>query len=159
MINDIRYGFIRQGFAKRGVGSGDYVDFRFLDTTTAETRTTITSIPVNNIVDNLSWTKGKHTLQFGGNWRLIHQNHASDQDSFNSASTNPYWLGGNPPDPTDIGNPEVNGGFGNSYEIAYANLVGTVPPLTNIYQLQAHQRLGADRFSRMDRSQPPFQIQ
>ena len=42
LINDIRYGFIRQGFAKRGVGSGDYVDFRFLDTTTAETRTTIT---------------------------------------------------------------------------------------------------------------------
>jgi hypothetical protein len=133
LINDIRYGFIRQGFAKRGVGSGDYVDFRFLDTTTAETRTTITSIPVNNIVDNLSWAKGKHTLQFGGNWRLIHQNHASDQVSFNNASTNPYWLGGNPPDPTDIGNPEVNGGFGNSYEIAFANLVGTVPSLTNIY--------------------------
>ena len=40
--------------------SGDYVDFRFLSTTTAETRTIITSVPVNNIVDNLSWTKGKH---------------------------------------------------------------------------------------------------
>lgn len=133
LINDIRYGFVRQGFAKRGVGSGDYVDFRFLDDATAETRTTITSIPVNNVVDNLSWTKGKHTLEFGGNWRLIHQNHNSDQVSYNNASTNPYWLGGNPPDPTDIGDPEVNGGFGNSYEIAFANLVGTVPSLTNVY--------------------------
>ena len=55
--------------------TGDYVDFRFMSTATAETRTTITSVPVNNIVDNLSWTKGKHSLQFGGNWRLVHQNH------------------------------------------------------------------------------------
>jgi hypothetical protein len=126
LINDIRYGYTRQGFSTRGVGSGDYVDFRFLDTPTAETRTTITDIPVNNIVDNLSWTKGKHTLQFGGNWRLVHQNYSSDQNSFNSATTNPYWLGGNPPAPANLG-----GGFENSYVIAYASLVGTVPQITD----------------------------
>jgi hypothetical protein len=126
LINDIRYGYTRQGFSTRGVGSGDYVDFRFLDTPTAETRTTITDIPVNNIIDNLSWTKGKHTLQFGGNWRLVHQNYSSDQNSFNSATTNPYWLGGNPPAPANLG-----GGFENSYVIAYASLVGTVPQITD----------------------------
>jgi hypothetical protein len=62
MVNDIRYGYIRQGFGNSGVGSGDYVDFRFLDTATAETRDTIISVPVNNMVDNLSWSKGKHTI-------------------------------------------------------------------------------------------------
>lgn len=79
LINDIRYGYVRQGVSDRGVGSGDYVDFRFMATATAETRTAITSVPVNNIVDNLSWTKGKHSLGFGGNWRLVHQNHLSDE--------------------------------------------------------------------------------
>jgi Carboxypeptidase regulatory-like domain len=128
LINDLRYGYIRQGVSSRGVGTGDYVDFRFLSTPTAETRTTITSVPVNNIVDNLSWTKGRHTFQFGGNWRLVHQNHVSDQTTWQGASTNPYWLGGNAP-----GQSAVGGGFANSYEIAFANLVGTVPSLTNSY--------------------------
>jgi Carboxypeptidase regulatory-like domain len=128
IINDLRYGFIRQGFGSIGVGNQDYVDFRFLSTTSAETRTTITSVPVNNIIDNLTWTKGKHTLQFGENWRLIHQNHSSDATTWQGATTNPYWLGGNAP-----GEDSVSSGFSNSYEIAFANLVGTVPSLTNSY--------------------------
>ena len=132
LVNDARYGFVRQGYGSSGLGQGDYVDFRFLDTATAETRSTIISVPVNNIIDNLTWSKGKHTLQFGGNWRLIHQNQSTDANSFNGASSNPYWLGGTPPDPAAaLGLPGVSTGFSNSYEIAYANLVGTVPSLTN----------------------------
>ena len=134
IVNDIRYGYVRQGLGNSGAGKGDYVDFRFMSTPTAETRSTITSIPVNNVVDNLSWSKGKHSLQFGVNWRLIHQNHSSDAISFNGASTNPYWMGGTIPQPdTTIGAPAVGGGFGNSYQIALANLLGTVPSMTNNY--------------------------
>ncbi|MGB6192933.1 MAG: carboxypeptidase regulatory-like domain-containing protein, partial [Terracidiphilus sp.] len=134
LINDIRYGYVRQGVSDRGVGTGDYVDFRFMSTATAETRTTVTSVPTNNIVDNLSWTKGSHTLQFGGNWRLVHQNRNSDSTTWQGASSNPYWLGGDAPSPTDEdGNSLVPSGFGNSYEIAFANLVGTIPSLTNSY--------------------------
>lgn len=136
LVNDIRYGYIRQGNSNRGVGQGDYVDFRFLDHLTAETRTTIQSAPVNNIVDNLSWVKGKHNLQFGGNWRLVDQNRSSDGISYNNASSNPYWLGGNPPDPSTIGALPVDNGFTNSYLIAYANLVGTIPSVTNNYNYQ-----------------------
>ena len=128
IINDLRYGYVRQGFSNRGVGQGDYVDFRFLATATAETRTSINSVPVNNIVDNLSWTKGKHTFQFGANWRLVHQNFNTDENSFNSGSTNPYWLGGAVPSPSNLG-----GGFENSYGIAYANLVGVIPSVTDVY--------------------------
>jgi hypothetical protein len=133
LINDVRYGYIRQGFGDVGVGSGDYVDFRFLSTTTAETRTTITSVPVNNIVDNLNWTKGKHSIQVGANWRLIHQNHDSDNTTWQGASSNPYWLGGSTP-----GSGPVASGFDNSYEIAFANLVGTIPSLTNSYNYKVN---------------------
>jgi hypothetical protein len=131
MVNDIRFGYIRQGFGNSGIGKGDYVDFRFLSTPTAETRSTITSVPVNNIVDNFSWTKGKHSIGIGGNWRLIHQNNSTNANSFDAGNTNPYWLGGLAPSPADLGQ-----GFGNSYLIAYANLVGVVPSVTDQYNYQ-----------------------
>ena len=136
LVNDLRYGYIRQGYGNRGPGTGDYVDFRFITPLTSESRTTVLSVPVNNIVDNLSWNKGKHTVEFGGNWRLIHQNRNSDETSFNSASSNPYWLGGSPPDPSTMGGLPVDNGFSNSYGIAYANLVGTVPSVTTVENYQ-----------------------
>ncbi len=132
VINDVRYGYIRQGYSNRGPGTGDYVDFRFLTTLTSENRSTVVSVPVNNIVDNLSWSKGKHSLQFGGNWRLVHHNRGSDSISYNSATSNPYWLGGSPPDPSTVGGLPVDDGFTNSYAIAYANLVGTIPQVTTV---------------------------
>jgi hypothetical protein len=126
IVNDIRYGYIRQGGSSAGVGKGDYVTFRFLDTPTSQSRSTISSVPVNNLVDNLSWTKGSHSLQFGVNWRLVHQNHSTDSNSYSSASTNPYWLSGDAP-----GADAADGGFLNSYDIAFANMVGTVPSRTD----------------------------
>jgi len=100
---------------------------------TAETRSIINSVPVNNIVDNLNITTGKHDIEIGANWRLIHQNRNSDEDSYNEANSNPYWLGDiGAPDPTlTNGSAEpVDGGFANSYLIAYANLVGTIPSVS-----------------------------
>ncbi len=133
IVNDVRYGYVRQGYGDSGVGQGDYVDFRFLDTTTAETRSTIISVPVNNIVDNLNWARGKHTIEIGGNWRLVHQNRNSNLNSYNSASSNPYWLTGSAPDPSTLGGDPVDSGFTNSYNIAYANLVGTIPDVSDVY--------------------------
>jgi Carboxypeptidase regulatory-like domain len=133
IVNDVRVGYIRQGNSTGGLGTADYVDYRFMSTPTAETRSLIQSVPVTNIVDNFSWTRGKHTFQVGANWRLIHQNRESNANSFSGASTNPYWLGGSPPNPTSLGGnqPPVDAGFTNSYVIAYGNLVGAVPSVTD----------------------------
>ncbi len=142
LVNDLRYGYIRQGFSNRGVGKGDYVDFRFMTSLTAETRSTIVNVPVHNITDTFSWTKGNHNLQAGANWRLILNNRLVDTDSYNSATTNPYWLGGSPPDPTLVGAPAVDGGFSNSYLIAFANLIGTVSQANNVYNYKVNQGAG-----------------
>jgi hypothetical protein len=135
LVNDIRYGYVRAGTGDTGVGKGDYVDFRFLSTATAETRDTITSVPVNNIIDNFNITRGRNNIEIGVNWRLIYQNRATNASSFNSASSNPYWLKGNAPNPQSLGGnvPPLDGGFQNSYNIAYANLVGTIPSVTDVY--------------------------
>ena len=115
IVNDVRYGYIRQGYSNRGTGQGDYTTFRFINDSSTDpyyiTRTSIVNVPVNNIVDNLTWTKGAHTLGFGGNWRLIHNNRGTDANSYNSATTNPYWYSGNPPDPSTLGGQPVSGGL------------------------------------------------
>jgi hypothetical protein len=141
IVNDLRYGFIRQGYSTHGVGSGtgDWVVFRFLDQPVSHARTTLVSVPVNNITDTFTWTKGKHTIALGGNWRGIQNNRATDANSYSGASSNPYWLSNSPNDPCVLDNscgttgPKVNGDFGNSYQIAYATLVGTVPETTQQY--------------------------
>jgi hypothetical protein len=136
LVNDVRYGFIRQGYGNRGAAQGDYVDFRFINDSGTDpyyiTRSNITSVPVNNLVDNLTWSKGKHTFGFGGNWRLVHNNHNSDANSYNNASTNPYWYAGGAPDPSSIGLPAVSDGFANSYLIDFGNLLGGIPEATTV---------------------------
>lgn len=130
IVNDLRYGFIRQGYSTRGIGSGtgDWVEFRFIDQPRSHAHTTVVNVPVQNIADNLTWNKGTHTLSFGGNWRGIQNNRNSDANSYSGASTNPYWLSNFPNAPADLG-----GGFANSYQVAYGTLMGTVPETTQQY--------------------------
>jgi len=125
IVNDVRYAYIRQAYASAGVGKGDYVDIRFLSTPTAETRSSIVSVPVNTIDDNLSWIKGNHTIGLGGNWRGITANSANDFNSYNGANTNPSYLSSKfSPDPTTLGLPAVDPGFETSFDQAYATILG-----------------------------------
>ena len=138
MVNDLRYGYVRQGNANRGIGQGDYVTFRFMDQAASQTRSTIVNVPVHNIVDTFSWTKGQHSLSFGVNYRLIFNNRSSDASSFNNASTNEYWIAGggdiagtgNSFDPAAFNLPAVDDGFSNSYNIAIAALSGIIPSIS-----------------------------
>ncbi|HTB98700.1 MAG TPA: carboxypeptidase-like regulatory domain-containing protein [Terracidiphilus sp.] len=145
MVNDLRYGFIREGNSNRGIGQGDYVQFRFLSQPVAETRTTLVNIPVHNVVDNLSLTKGRHSIQLGGNWRLINNNRGTDQNSYNASTTNPYWYDGYPPTPDMIGLAPIDTGFQNSYQIDYGNLVGGIPEAETFfnYNLVNHGTSGS----------------
>jgi hypothetical protein len=129
IVNDLRYAYIRQGYSSAGIGKGDYVVVRFLQQPTAQTRSSIVSVPVNTIDDTLSWSKGTHTISAGGNWRLIQNNTSNNTNSFNGANTNPSYLSGKEePDPTTLpeGYPAVAPGYATSFNYAYATLVGDV---------------------------------
>lgn len=127
LVNDLRYAYIRQGYGSKGVGQGDYVVIRFISQPTAQTRSSIVNIPVNTIDDNLSLIKGKHTISLGGNWRGIQNNTANDENSYNGANTNPSYLSAKfAPDPTTLGLPPVDPGYGTSFDYAYAMIVGLV---------------------------------
>jgi hypothetical protein len=133
MVNDLRYGYVRQGTGESGQGHGDYVDFRSLSSPTAETRSSVNIVPVNNIIDNFSILKGKHNIEFGANWRLVHQNRTSDANSYSSATTNPFWLKNVLPDPASLGGGVPTYSDTDSYWFAYAELVGSVPQATDVF--------------------------
>ena len=132
IVNDIRYGYTRQGLAQAGVGTGVYTDIRFIASPTAETRSTIRSVPVNSILDTLNYTRGNHSIQVGGTWRLIHNNTQTNANSFNSGNTNPLGLSSKGlPDPSTLpGYTPVSASFSTPYLEAYANLVGTTPVIS-----------------------------
>ena len=156
LINNGRYGYVRQGVSSRGIGQGSYVNFdsSTIANLTAETRTSIVTVPVHNFVDDLTWTHSTHTLQFGANDRLVHNQLSSDALSFDSAATIGFDISGSGYagtgqsfDPAAFGLPAVNGqtlpdgtiyrpdkaSFTTSYNSAVANLAGIISQVTNQY--------------------------
>ena len=146
LINSFRYGFTRQGYADRGIGQGEYANFYQISPLNAETRTTVTDVPVHNVIDDLTWTRGRHTIQGGANFRRINNHSLSDAQSYASALTNSEALvnagiagTGQSLDPAAfplLKLPAVAGIFTNSYNYAAANLVGLLDEVTSQYNYQ-----------------------
>jgi hypothetical protein len=147
LVNDLRYEYVRQGNGNIGIGNGNFADFSnagagLVGPITAETSSIIQWVPVNNIVDNLNWTKGKHDIQAGFNWRLIHQNRLSNQNSFNNVTNSYDWYSTPAPSPSSstksggLGLDRVDPGFTTSYDQAYLDLVGSMGEVTNVINYQ-----------------------
>ncbi len=142
LVNNARYGYARQGYSDRGIGQGSYVNFGggSLSNLTAETRSSIVTVPVHNFIDDVTWSKGAHSFQFGANYRLVHSGLSSDALSYDSASMTGYDVTGSgfagtrqSFDPAAFGLPAVDGSFANSYNLATADLAGIVSQVTNQY--------------------------
>jgi hypothetical protein len=149
-INNLRYGYVRQGIGDTGLGVTDFNYFRGMDYPQGGgfTPTTLTNVPVHNIVDDVSWTKGKHTIQFGGNLRIITDNRNGNQSNYSNALTNVYWLDnagiadtGSSLDPSSAvdpvtGNPLyplVDSSFTTNYDFATAALAGLLTETNKLY--------------------------
>jgi hypothetical protein len=151
VINSFHYGLTRQSQDNLGIENGPIVTFRGIDdlhpgvsTTSPETSaTTKFHVPVHNWVDDVTWTHGKHTLQFGTNIRYISNVRASDIANFNFASTNPVFLAGTPAgsggslDPGAFGLPTVDPNNSQVYDNAIVNLVGVISEVTGQYNRTA----------------------
>lgn len=136
LVNDFRYGYIRQGYSQAGTGCGAYVQFfRTLSKPTAETCSTIVHVPVQNFIDNVSWTHGNHTISFGGDLRLITNYSSSDATSYGFADGNIQWLNtggsiagtGGSLDPGAFGQPPVDSGDSTTYSEEVAMMAGVIP--------------------------------
>jgi Carboxypeptidase regulatory-like domain len=84
LINTLTYGYTRQGLEYSGT-SGDALVLAPLDTlTNFAARANGRILPTNNIVDTLTWTKGKHTISTGLNFRVMTNNKFTYSQSYPS---------------------------------------------------------------------------
>lgn len=133
LVNSFRYSFVRQGTGDEGATHGGAVIiFRGLDGPTAlGARSSLVNVPVHNFSNDTSWTKGKHTFQFGTNIRFVTNNRLSDGSNFSSAVTNAFWNNfaatantGSTLDPGAFGFPAVNPTFNQNYDFAVTAVAG-----------------------------------
>lgn len=89
LVNNFTYGLTREAFTNGGDSSQNSVIFRFIYQPVAFSRGTSRTTPVHNFVDDLSWSKGTHALQFGTNFRFISNNRTSFGTSYDNATFNP----------------------------------------------------------------------
>lgn len=91
MVNNFRYGLTRQAFSTTGDSTGPSISFRFVFSPLAYSRSLNRITPTQNITDDFTWVKGNHSLQFGGNVRIIRNERLDYGSAYDSAVTNPSF--------------------------------------------------------------------
>jgi len=141
LINNFRYGLIRQGLGDSGPNPFSNIEFWNMTDQVSFARTVNVNVPVNQFVDDVTWTRGQHTLQFGANWRIVNNNRFSSEQNFFSGQVHPDWLyeggisfTGQDLDPAN--NPALaamDPNFEYSYDAAIANVTGIIGSIEAIY--------------------------
>ncbi len=93
LINTFSYGLTRYGVAQSGT-LGTSIGFQSLANLVNFTRPRQQLIPTHNVADDLNWTKGKHTITTGINFRFITNSLSTYSNSFASYSYSRNTLGG-----------------------------------------------------------------
>ena len=131
LVNNFHYGYIREGIETLGLQTKPFVEFSGLSSLDAFTPTDAQDVPAHNVVDDISWVKGNHLLQFGGNLHFITNNSTSNGNSFDQVNT--YYLWVRPPglagsgaslDPAAFGFPAVDAQARSTYDEAATALTG-----------------------------------
>jgi hypothetical protein len=135
LVNSFRYGFVRESVGDIGDSNQQYIILRGI--TQGVTRTSAFQRPIHTFADDLSWTHGRHTLQFGGSLTFIRNPRNNTLNSFSDGAANASWLDvsgmlvkcgakGSPFCPSNNGLPAGAGSFANSYDFPMMALLGMV---------------------------------
>ncbi len=131
LVNVFHAGFTRLGLEQAGssaLANSHIVSFRTFDDLIPAVRSLTRFTPVWNVVDDLAWIKGTHSMQFGTNVRWIRNERVNLATSFSSALVNKAWLQSNSP----IRPPLL---ADTSTDHAMAALLGLVTQVTARYNL------------------------
>ncbi|MBV9780673.1 MAG: TonB-dependent receptor [Acidobacteriaceae bacterium] len=134
LLNDFRWGFVRQAGENEGASLNPAVLLDGIDSIVPFTRSTSFAVPTHQFTDSLNWTRTNHTLEFGTALLLIRNDHTSYLNSFSDVGTNAVYLntGGiantsSPLDPANNGYPAVDSNFGPNYDSAATIVMGIFP--------------------------------
>jgi hypothetical protein len=148
IVNNFRYGYVRESVGQVGNSNQQWIELRGLNDSAqpnAITRSNQFQRPINTFSDDISWSRGRHTFQFGGVIGLVRDATANYGTSYSDGVVNSAWLdtGGitttpnSPLNPTFVGLPAVNGNtFGLNYDFAIANALGFVSEVDALYNYE-----------------------
>ncbi|MCS6885473.1 MAG: TonB-dependent receptor [Acidobacteriota bacterium] len=94
LVNSFRYGLTRDAFTIPGDSNQNRFNIRDVYQPFRYSRTFTRVTPVQNFVNDVTWIKGTHTVQFGGNIRLINTRTSRSAFSFDDAIINRSWYEG-----------------------------------------------------------------
>jgi hypothetical protein len=94
LVNRFTYGYTREAFTQQGDSSENAISFRFIFSPLAFSRNVTRITPVQTIADDVSWVRGNHTFQFGGNIRIVRNNRIGFSNAFDNAIANPSFYSG-----------------------------------------------------------------
>ncbi|HKW66730.1 MAG TPA: carboxypeptidase-like regulatory domain-containing protein [Terriglobales bacterium] len=137
-VNNFRWGFTRQSYGVLGNSNQQWNTFIGLDQGFAYSHNF--QVPVHNLVDDLSWTKGTHSLQFGATVGMARDPRVSYLHSNNFTLGTSSWMSptgladsASPLDPTNGGFPEVDLSFKSGYDRPMIGLLGMVSDFVGQY--------------------------
>src|SRR5579863_623288 len=82
IVNTVRYGLTRIGVAQSGTVGASFFVRSFTDVQDFGARPLARAVPVHEINNDLSWTRGRHTFQFGGSMYFVRNTNTNDTNSF-----------------------------------------------------------------------------
>lgn len=123
MVSTFRYGYTRSGHENTGIENAPYVSFRGLSTLNATTTGLARIIPVHQFGEDLSWTKGRHDVRFGGVARIIRNNATNFSGVYPDGSITYSYLAGTG---ASLKPADLSSSFSTSYRAAAVNLLGPV---------------------------------
>ncbi|HWZ51453.1 MAG TPA: carboxypeptidase-like regulatory domain-containing protein [Granulicella sp.] len=140
LINNARYGYIREGTTVRGATNQPYVTFSALTNLTSTNTSSILLVPTHDFIDDLTFITGRHTIQVGVNDRLIFNNRQADNTlySVGNVTSNDLTVGaiaGEPGslDADNFGYPQIGSKFKSNYNTAIADVTGLLTHATAYY--------------------------
>ena len=85
LVSNFHYGLTRQGVQTTGIQTAAAAHLRDITDRNRLTQGLTRIIPVHTISDDLSWTKGAHSVALGGVIRVIRNNRVDQQNAFSDA--------------------------------------------------------------------------
>ncbi len=132
LISVTRYGYTRQGEESTGIQSRPSVTFRNISDRFGLSRGLSQIVPVHNITQDFTWTRGAHSVQFGGVLRYIASDRVNFANAFSSATTNSSWLRGIGAD-LHVNLPDLRSTFRTAFRDATMALLGILSQGTALY--------------------------
>jgi len=138
LVNNFRYGFVRQSYGNIGDSDQPWNFIRSLSQ--GVTRSSVSISPAHTFSDDLSWTHRTHTLQFGMSLGYTSNPRKNTTNSFSDSIANASWLDvagmlvkPSPFNPANNGYPAGDDSFANAYDFPLMGMLGMATEVDAYY--------------------------